>query len=377
MNRGLPPHHYQQHVRRVRARRETPSLESIQLVAAIVMVLCACALAALAVAPAFSARRMTIAGARFTSESIVRSIVGIDSSPNLITLRAAEAAGQLVQLPAVKSATVEVRLPDTVVVTLVEREPKLVWVIDGSRYAVDENGFLFGVVDPAGNPIPSSHGPMSSGSPSAGATGSGGASSRAEATASVTPSAAASAGASAKASASVKVSAKATATTKSSPTLTPRPTISLSPLEASLQPSLVPPPTADPAVSAGPGAIGLRSVIDRTAMDADLGLGGVVDAVTLDAGYRLANLTTTDVGSKATDLAVIVDDLHGFTLSSVPSGWVAEFGFYASSVRSVTVIPAQVRDLRSLLLDVGESKVAWVWLVADVSSNHANTYLPR
>jgi hypothetical protein len=74
---------------------------------------------------------------------------------------------------------------------------------------------------------------------------------------------------------------------------------------------------------------------------------------------------------------VVLDDDHGFTVSSVPTGWVAEFGFYASTVRKVTVIPEQVRDLRSLLLQYGEAHVAWVWLVADVSGNGVITVVPR
>ena len=56
---------------------------------------------------------------------------------------------------------------------------------------------------------------------------------------------------------------------------------------------------------------------------------------------------------------------------------MAEFGFYAPTVRQVTVIPDQVRTLRSLLAKYGEAHVAWVWLVGDVSGNHVNTYLPR
>ena len=118
-------------------------------------------------------------------------------------------------------------------------------------------------------------------------------------------------------------------------------------------------------------------VFDRRTSDAGLGLGGIVDPVNLDAGYRLAGLTPADVGSTARGLAVVLDDNHGFTLSAVPAGWVAEFGFYAPTVRKTAVIPEQVRALRSLLLQYGEAHVAWVWLVSDISDNHVNTYLPR
>jgi hypothetical protein len=136
-------------------------------------------------------------------------------------------------------------------------------------------------------------------------------------------------------------------------------------------------PTADPGAVSGPLSLALSVVYDRRAMDAGLGLGGVIDPVNLDAGYRLAGLAPADVASTASALAVVLDDDHGFTLSSVPTGWVAQFGFYAPNVRKVTVIPAQVRDLRSILGYAGEAKVAWVTLVSDISSDHVSTYLLR
>jgi hypothetical protein len=61
----------------------------------------------------------------------------------------------------------------------------------------------------------------------------------------------------------------------------------------------------------------------------------------------------------------------------VPTGWVAQFGFYAPDLRNVTVIKTQVRDLRSMLAQFGEAKVFWVFLVSDMSPDHLNTYLPR
>jgi hypothetical protein len=118
-------------------------------------------------------------------------------------------------------------------------------------------------------------------------------------------------------------------------------------------------------------------VFDRRASDAGLKLGDLVDPINLDAGYRLAGLTPADIGSSTPALAVVVDDERGFTVSSVPAGWVAEFGFYAPTVRKVTVIPEQVRDLRSTFAQFGEAHVAWVRLVGDVSANHVITYIPR
>ena len=95
------------------------------------------------------------------------------------------------------------------------------------------------------------------------------------------------------------------------------------------------------------------------------------------AGYRIAGLTPADVGSTAPALAVILDDNYGYTLSSVPVGWVAQFGFYTPTIRKVTVIPTQVRDLRSALAHWGESKVAWIRLVSDISEDHTDTVIPK
>jgi hypothetical protein len=350
------------------------------------MAVCLVAGVAVSVAPSFAARTLEIHGATFTGSAIISSILGMDGAPNVFRLGTDQAAAHLVQLPAVKSATIQVRLPSTVVVDIVEREPKLVWVVGSSRYVVDQDGLIFGLMDSAGNPIPSNAGPVVT--PTATASSS---ASSSEATA-APPSGTASLSPKPKptpspppkvtptpAKSPTKPPAKASPTkpgTKSSPS--PSPAASPTPtFDASQMPSLAPVPTTDPAATSGPGALGLPVVFDRRISDAGLGLGGVVDPINLDAGYRLAGLTPADIGSSTPALAVVVDDDHGFTLSSVPSGWVAEFGFYAPTVRKVTVIPEQVRDLRSMLASYGEAHVAWVRLVADVSADHVNTYIPR
>jgi hypothetical protein len=352
------------------------------------MAACLVAGVAVSVAPSFSARTLEIRGATFTGSAVISSILGMDGTPNVFRLETDRAAARLVRLPAVMSANIQIRLPSTVVVNIVEREPKLVWVVGDSRFVVDQDGLIFGLADSAGNPIPSDAGPIATPLPG------GSASPSSSGTRSAAPSRTATPSPTNKTTPSptpkptptpqpspTKAPAKATPTkpgTKSSPS--PSPTASPSPTpayDASQMPSLAPAPPADPAAISGPGALGLPVVYDRRASDAGLGLGGIVDPVNLDAGYRLAGLTPADIGSSTPSLAVVVDDDHGFTLSSVPSGWVAEFGFYAPTVRKVTVIPEQVRDLRSMFSYYGEAHVAWVRLVADVSSDHVNTYIPR
>jgi POTRA domain, FtsQ-type len=372
---NLPQRHSGSHVRRTTVRRKSPSLSPMQLAAMILMAGSLVAIFAVSVSPSFAARTLQIRGATFTSESIIRSIVGMNATPNVFRIDTDRAAQQLVRLPAVKSATVQVRLPSTVIVTIVEREPKLLWVIGADRYVVDDEGLLFGLVDAAGNPIPSLVGPLAS--PAAG----GGASAAAESV-SATPAGTPSpnpVSESTSPAALTQEPAKGTPTTPrgkgspvpsafSSPATSPSPTAN-----ASLIPSLAPVPTANSSASSGPDALALPVVYDRRASSAALSLGGIVDSINLDAGFRLARLTPTDVGSSAAAFAVVRDDLYGFTVSAAPPGWVAEFGFYSPTVRQDSIIPEQVRALRSALQWCGEDHVAWVLLTGAAPGSPAGT----
>lgn len=322
----------------------------------------------LSVVPSFAAETLEIHGAVFTSPSVVRSILGMDSHPNAFRIQTDTAAQLLVRLPAVRSATVEVRLPSTVIVDLVERQPRIVWVLGPSRFVADQDGVLFGRVDTAGNPIPSAAGPLPlptitpepTRTPSSRSSGSAGPSGSVEPGDSTEEPSATGSKATPKVAASASIAVSATPAGN-----------------ASLIPSLDPPPSPDANASSGPDALALPVVVDRRAASAGMKLGDVLDPTSLDAGYRLGGLAPADLDSAAASLAVVLDDDHGFTLSSVPIGWVAEFGFYTPTVRKVTVIPTQVRDLRSILAYAGEDHVAWVWLVADVSDRHVNDYLPK
>ena len=373
MRRDLPVRRPGTQVRRRPIQRSSPRLRSVQLYSLAVMFLCVTAALAVSASPAFAARRLEVHGARFTGDLAVRQIVGMDGSPNLFRLHTDRIAEELVKLPAVELANVEVRLPDTVVVTVAEREPKLIWVIGDRRYAVDQGGLLFGLVDSVGNPIPP---PLAadgtaqlSAEPSSTST-----ESSAEASAAATPRVSAAHGA----KATPKATPKGSPSPGRSPSPSPSPAAGASPTSSPLPPpSLLPVPTPDPAATAGAQAVSLPVVYDRRAADAGLTLGGVVDPIALDAGYRLAGLTPADVGSEASSLDVAVDDDHGFTLSSGPDGWVADFGFYTETLRKDTVIPEQVRDLRSMLLHYGEDHVAWVMLMADIAGNRIDTYIAK
>lgn len=318
-------------------------------------------------APAFSLAKLEIHGARFTSEAAIRTAAGLSSPGNSFRFRSDSAATRIAELPAVLTARVAVRLPGTVSVTIEERTPVLVWVAGSRRLAVDETGFVFGLVDESDAPIASSSGPVtprpaasalpeSSGGPAGGASPSAAGGQASEAAASGAPGSGSPA-----ASASSRPSASASALPSASPS------VSL--------PSLAPAPTPP---ATGVGSLSLPVVVDRRAASASLGIGDSIDMTTLDAAYRLARLTPAEVLSSARSLSVVVDDRYGFTVSSVPRGWVAEFGFYTLTVRRPeTVVATQVRDLKSLFGSVGEARVGWVFLTSDLSSDHTSTYIPR
>ncbi len=404
MRPDLPLRRTGMQVRRQPIRRATPRLRATQIYALVLMFLCVLTIISLGGSPLFAARHLEVYGAKFTGEQAVSGIVGMDGSPNLFRLRTDRIAQTLARLPAVESAVVEVRLPDTIVVTLVERQPRLIWVIGDRRYVVDDTGLLFGQVDSVGNPIypppgsvsapstPSTPGSSASGSNASGSLAPG--SSAGQSTSTASPDASATAGAAdapapnrllawvalAKATPKLtpRVTPKPTPKPTAKPSPSPKPTAKPSPTATLVTaPSLLPVPTADPAATAGPQVVSLPTVYDRRADDADLTLGDVIDPIALDAAYRLAGITPADVGSDAPSLNVVLDDQFGFTLSSGPDGWVADFGFYTETLRKDTVIPTQVRDLRSLLLNYGERHVAWVWLVADIADNHVNTYVAK
>ena len=388
-------------VRRQPIRRASPRLRGAQMYSLVLMFMCLMTAISLSGSPAFEARHLLVNGARFTGEPVVRAIVGIDGSPNLFRLRTDRIASALVDLPAVQSVRVEVKLPDTITVTVVERQPRLVWVVGDQRFVVDDTGLLFGKVDEAGDPIdlpagytpplpggdrsPATSGqsgkPSATGSPAA-ATGSASDAATDTSTAATDGSTTGRTGrrAGQPVLAAPRPTPKPTPkkTAKPTPAPTPVPTPQPSPTTSlPAAPSLLPVPATDFAAAAGSALASLPAVYDRRTSDAGLSLGDVIDPIALDAGYRLAGLKPADVGSTAPGLYVVLDDFYGFTLNPGAGGWVAEFGFYTETLRKDTVIPEQVRDLRSMLLHYGEDHVAWAWLVADIAHNGLNSYLPR
>ncbi len=97
-------------------------------------------------------------------------------------------------------------------------------------------------------------------------------------------------------------------------------------------------------------ATALPVIEDHRAASAGLALGGHVATVDLDAATRLGSLVPADIGSVAERLTVALTDENGFVIRTRPASWSAIFGFYTASLRTPTLIPGQVRLLRSLLV---------------------------
>jgi hypothetical protein len=348
MKRDLPIRRPGPQVRRQPIRRASPRARPPQVYGLALMIIFTFTTLALMATPVMAARRIEVYGARFTGEALVRQIAGIDSAPNLFRLRTDGIAERLAGLPAVVSARVEIRLPDTIVVAVVERQPRIVWVVGARRYVADETGLLFGMVDEAGNPLLPAWWDLPSSPPS------------------------------------LSTDEEAEPMDEPAPEETPEETASApailgleTPMAVIARPSIEPVVTPAAIPPAEAGAVSLPVVYDRRTGEEVLGLGARVDHINLDAGFRIASLSPADVGSTAGHVQVMVDDRHGFTLVAPTRGWVAEFGFYTESLRKVTVIPEQVRSLRSVLAWAGEDHVAWVWLTADISDAHTISYLPK
>jgi POTRA domain-containing FtsQ-type protein len=105
---------------------------------------------------------------------------------------------------------------------------------------------------------------------------------------------------------------------------------------ARLAPGAAPPP-------------GLPAILDGRARPTPPSEGERIDAVDFEAIRLLAAVTPEMLRSRATALAVNVDDVEGFTIDARPGLWHAVFGFYTSQLRSTDLIPGQVQCLGALL----------------------------
>lgn len=97
-------------------------------------------------------------------------------------------------------------------------------------------------------------------------------------------------------------------------------------------------------------------------------------ATELDVATRLASLTPEDLGTGATTLTLFLLSDFGFVVEATGPTieWHAVFGNYSATIRPTSMIPGQVRLLRSLLAG-RETRIGWVILADD----QAGTYTAK
>lgn len=114
----------------------------------------------------------------------------------------------------------------------------------------------------------------------------------------------------------------------------------------------------------------LRVITDMRSTASGLAVGSVLDPIDLDVATRIGSLKPADLESTAARLDVSVDDASGFVVGSSPSGWIATFGIYTPTLRPPSMVPGQVRLLRSILLEHGEANLARI----DLARTLAGTF---
>lgn len=125
-------------------RRASARLSVARAGAALAMLASAGAIYGVGASPAFEYARLEVAGAVFTDLVAAEEAVAAARGENLFRLSTTPLEAALEGLPTVERASVGVELPETLVVTLHERVPVLIWRVGARRYLADSDGNLFG-----------------------------------------------------------------------------------------------------------------------------------------------------------------------------------------------------------------------------------------
>ena len=154
--RGRPP----MPTRRTRSvRRATAGLTAVRAGAALAMLASAAAIYGVSASSAFDYRQLVVAGTHYTEQAAVEAAISDVRGQNLFGLATRPLQASLERLLTVTGARVDVRLPDTLAVTLNERVPVLTWQVGARRYLADAGGTLFarlsdkGLAEAVGLPV--------------------------------------------------------------------------------------------------------------------------------------------------------------------------------------------------------------------------------
>ena len=131
--------------RRVRPiRRVSAGLSVVRAGAALAMLASAGAIYGVGASSAFVYSNLRVEGVVYADPAAAEAAIATARGQNLFRLSTSPLRTALEGLPAVERASVVVQLPGTLLVTLHERVPVLVWRVGARRYLADSAGNLFG-----------------------------------------------------------------------------------------------------------------------------------------------------------------------------------------------------------------------------------------
>lgn len=125
-------------------RRASAGLSVVRAGAALAMLASAGAIYGVGASSAFEYARLRVDGAVYTDLAAAEGAVAPARGENLFRLSTDPLRIALEALPTVALASVSVQLPGTLIVTLHERVPVLVWKVGARQYLADSSGLLFG-----------------------------------------------------------------------------------------------------------------------------------------------------------------------------------------------------------------------------------------
>lgn len=97
----------------------------------------------------FTVQNVYAEGRRMVPVQTLLSVLEVRRGAPIIEFDAAAARDRLEAIEWVQAATVERRLPDTIMVRLIERQPLAIWQSAGKLALIDRNGVVFGSADVA------------------------------------------------------------------------------------------------------------------------------------------------------------------------------------------------------------------------------------
>jgi hypothetical protein len=122
--------------------------------------------------PRFLIRRIQVVGAKTLSAEDVTRLTGLRPGTNIFRANLYRATRAIRVLPAIREANISRVLPDTIAVTLTEREPRFLLTVMTRQWEVDREGIVFReVVRPAAPAVPGARVDGSTPGPVPGPTG--------------------------------------------------------------------------------------------------------------------------------------------------------------------------------------------------------------